>query len=407
MSVNPVNGSSWAVGATGGGARIRFEIPLGNRNEFHDYSMSYLKFKLTNTTVDNVAADKLMNLGGGVAGIIRRLEVWHNSNPLESINEYHRLYYSLVDINMNAADRLESSTFEGGSDVNVRQGVGFAAAGDAVFCLPVMSGVLGQQLDKYMPVGLMSGKLILELELEDANTALVSALATDVLGYTISEVEYMINVVKLDESITQSIEQQMIANGGFLYLHGESYRMTSKNVPANAAASSITETIGANFASLKTIYAGLFNNAIRTTNTSFSITGRNKGTLTQYQWQIGDMYLPAKAVVVPALASEAYHELLKGFHAIGYSLGGSMSTAEYNLLTDGANANNGAFLIAIDTEAVARKGALLSSGLNTTSQSVVFRADFGAGMTSDTIVFYSHFDHILVLDETGSMTVRF
>ena len=400
-NIQPTNGSSWTVGATGGGQVVKIDIPCGRRGEFLDCSMSYLKFKITNNSTDNVPNAKATNLGNTGADVIRRLEVYHNSNLLESINEYHRLYCAMLDMGYNATDRQYGGSFMGNASADEREGVQIGAGGTFVVAIPLISGVIGQNIDKYLPVGLMQGDLRLELTLENANTALYMALATDIASYSVSEVEFVANVVEVGEEVSQGIEMA-IAESGSLRIHGDSYRAYTTTHDANAT--SVSFLIPARFASLKTLFLIHQDNNVRSTNDLRSITNRQTQALTSYQWRIGNLTYPQKQITFDD-GAEPFFELDKAMHTIGYLGGTCINVAEYddNVV---AHASNGSFLIGQDLESMAHKSDVLSSGVNTLSTNLYYDGNYGAGATAGTITAYAHYDHLLVL-ERGVMRVQF
>jgi hypothetical protein len=70
------------------GEVIMINIPTGRRGGFLNTRMSYLKFKVENTSTnagDTIKADF------NIASIFSRLEVYHGSNLLEAISEYGML----------------------------------------------------------------------------------------------------------------------------------------------------------------------------------------------------------------------------------------------------------------------------------------------------------------------------
>jgi hypothetical protein len=67
------------------GEVIMLNIPTGRRGSFLNTRMSYLKFQLKNTTTGTAPLAPDFN----IASIFSRLEMYHGSNLLEQIMEYH------------------------------------------------------------------------------------------------------------------------------------------------------------------------------------------------------------------------------------------------------------------------------------------------------------------------------
>jgi len=159
--------------------------------------MSYLKFRDTNKGVDatnTIAADF------NIASVISRLELCHGSNLLEQIHEYGLLVNLWHDICGNSTafgstgNLLEGQTAETSSP---RTGEAIAGAGASrVFCIPLLSGIVGVLQSKYLPTGDMTaGDLRLELTLAPSAYGVVGAAIAS--NYTVYEVEMMLEYTNL------------------------------------------------------------------------------------------------------------------------------------------------------------------------------------------------------------------
>jgi hypothetical protein len=140
VDIFPENGTS----GFNPGNTIKFVIPTLNRGQYLNTRQSYLKFKLQN--LDSTAANKL-TLDHSAHAVIRSLKVSVSGGAggyvLEHIEKYNALFHALFNQEVN---------------------------GDAsrVFCIALMSAVIGSMQQKYLPVGAMARThLTLELTLGD------------------------------------------------------------------------------------------------------------------------------------------------------------------------------------------------------------------------------------------------
>jgi len=78
-------------------------VPCGRKGQFLNQNMSYLKFKVTNTSVrttEEAAASKQAAIAQdySVSSLIERLEIYHGSNLLEKIPGYGLLHTLWTDM---------------------------------------------------------------------------------------------------------------------------------------------------------------------------------------------------------------------------------------------------------------------------------------------------------------------
>ena len=78
-------------------------VPCGRKGQFLNQKMSYLKFKLTNTSVrtaEEAVASKQATITPdySVSSLIDRIEFFHGSNLLEQLHSYNTLHTLWMDI---------------------------------------------------------------------------------------------------------------------------------------------------------------------------------------------------------------------------------------------------------------------------------------------------------------------
>jgi hypothetical protein len=206
-------------------------IPTGRRGSFLNTRMSYLKFRVQNTGVDaahTIAADF------NIASIFSRLELYHGSNLLEQIHEYGLLVNVWHDMTGSTAAHGTTSNLLEGQNVasSLRTGEAIAGANASrVFCIPLLSGIVGVLQSKYIPTGdMIAGDLRLELTLAEAKTGVVAAGA--VPKYTVSEVELMLEYTDLASDAARMVSQ---SNSGGYMISFDSFAVFASSQETGAA----------------------------------------------------------------------------------------------------------------------------------------------------------------------------
>jgi hypothetical protein len=161
VHIYPENGSS----GLGLGNTIKMVLPTGNRGEYLNYRQSYLKFELRN--LDGTAANKI-KLDFSAHALIRALKVSASGGAgggtLENIEEYNALYHTLLDLSGSSGQMNFTRSVAEGFGTEIQGGT------SQIFCIPLMSSIVGSMQQKYLPVGNMARThLTLELTLGDVD----------------------------------------------------------------------------------------------------------------------------------------------------------------------------------------------------------------------------------------------
>jgi len=205
-------------------------IPIGRRGRFLNTRMSYLKFKVQNTSNDvahAIASDF------SIASKKNRLELYHGSNLLEQIHEYGLLVNLWHDMTGSISSHGTTSTLlKGQQGSTARTGEAIPGANASrVFCIPLLSGVVGVLQSKYLPTGdMVAGDLRLELTLAEANSGVVALGA--VPKYTISEVELVLKYTDLASDAVRMVSQ---SNSGGYMISFDSFTAFASSQESGAA----------------------------------------------------------------------------------------------------------------------------------------------------------------------------
>ena len=125
------------------GEVVMINIPTGRRGSSLNTRMSYLKFRVTNTATD---AGHTIAVDFNIASIFSRLELYHGSNLLEQIYEYDLLVNVWHDISGNYAAFGSTGNLleeQSAGTTNPRTEEVIAGLNSRVFCIPLLSGIIG------------------------------------------------------------------------------------------------------------------------------------------------------------------------------------------------------------------------------------------------------------------------
>jgi hypothetical protein len=384
------------------------------RNCFLDVTQSYLRY-----TVKNMDAANALTIDGTAASFINRIDIFHGSNMLESIQNYDVLTAYLADFQLNTAQRagLEAS-WGCKSD---RSGDSIAAAASQTFAMPIFSGVCGVLADKFLPMSLADD---IRLEFTFNTAALAARWATAVGTYNITNFELELTVLELSDEGMRLVESVTPFTEP-IYMHGSSFKHFSSSL-ATASVGQQSFLVPARFASLKSLVLCPRRSTEIIDALSFSIASRVNPNIETYNWRIGSLIVPQKTVTLKNANTtggyaEGYTEILRSFHSLSSaSASSSLSYDYYNVANTvdatgrvivpntGANSYKNGFAIAQELESFANRGDILLSGTNTLNLQVFFEYTNNTAVTdSYTLDFFGMYDHILILDENGLLSVKF
>ena len=327
------------------GNTITFNIPT-RVNLVTAMTENYLKFDCT-FSAGATACDYLRFDSCGAHGLIQRIKVRHGSNLLQDIDDYGLLAKAFFDIqvqtpsaygkyNILAGTRndlvVTTPTVAAYADISakpmscnqVNSGARFngyatlttnTAAPTQTYCLNLIS-LCGVLCPKYFPLfECTSTSLTLEITLVSSAQAAVCS-ATQDSTFSISNVEYVANMIELGDSAMQTIRSSVSGPLQFVF---NDYKMFPYSIPAPAASSfSHTVPIAAKFASVKFILIAI-RDASKTALATYYPYSSHAFNMSDYTFRIGPKNVPPKA---PSTYPEMFSEVVKAI--------GSMSDLTYS-----------------------------------------------------------------------------
>lgn len=457
ISVAPMNKSTFT-----GGDQIIIELPTGRKNTWLDQSQSYFKFSVAcSTTAQSLTGGSGVYLDNSAYSFLQRLDVYNASNLLESINNYGDLCNMLIDTNLTQSDKAGLSGIIGTNDQTVFQSTAAAyaqngymtntqTAGDRsglslqcetsitaaasisyVFCLPLLSAVVGANASKCLPVGMLNSPIRLEMFLAQNDDAIYYGTAGAGAKWTITNVEFNVCYIELYDDILSEQYQQGIPQ----YISAQTFRHASTFIPS-ATSGEFTSLVPFRCASLQALYVKFRNQANATQGANATAAYRRSssinGNFSSVYFRIGSSIYPNKPIYLVngslvGTGGEAYAEMLKANHSLSTTVGNSAITfSQYNVcqavqrgwaaaFAPGSKAagtkdtHNNAFLIALETQSFSNRNDTILSGISTLNSQIFFTGTTVSGSTVGTDLvtdFYAQMDMILVILD-GVMSAKF
>ena len=387
QNILPINGRVF-----GPSSQIHFSLPCGRKGAFLDPKATYLKFRLKSNekTVANGGQGRNFSLDYSAHSAIHLLECYYGSTQLEYVREYGSLVAALMDTQATTDRENKNGTILEGNSGTSRTGTTISAEGDATFCVPLVSGVIGSLAEKMLPVGAMTrDNLKFSLTLADLHDIQHSAASVD---WEVDNVELVCEYVMVNSEVARAIES--------MSPQGIRIPMTTFSLQSNSVAeglNSVNLLLSGNFRSVKTLLSIFRLDGNRGVAANKYVSDRVNPIQDTGSWQydIAGFKVPQQKVVG---AVETFMELQKAFH--------SFSSVEGHGLHNGTtwgNATAGSFLIGVDLDHFGGKSTVSESGVDISTSTCYLQAQFSAATTAAIRVdTWFHADAVLYISPDGA-----
>jgi len=447
-NIQPQNGQGIQSSGYGANNTIIINIPTRNNTALIP-SESVLKGSVAFTVGGSSATVCALESCGHHAWI-NRLRVFHGSNLLQDIQNYHELAKILYDYQMpldstqgrfsitsgttnEYAGPIVSTTaannVANGMLVKpVNRGKTYVNQADSAtptltngtvitdnFCINLISLVGALAGGKYLPLWEMtSAPLRVELVLQPS---IVNAMCISPSGaiptngaFTLFNMEYIGEFLELPDSAINAIKA---GSSSPLQMVVPDWRAYTYSQQLGTSQTTVSMPIPAKFSSLKSL---IVNSKISTGQATYYPAGSQNFNLNSYQFRVGSEVLPSSA---PTTISDFFNEAQKCFGSIAdINYQPSIDIDAYNVLytqsafdtfLEGAIGNSGSFLVGIDLESYqnADKSSIFS-GMNTNTSDIFFQPVHNAlvGATMCYYTAFANFDTVVVC-ENGVAYVRY
>lgn len=467
VNIPPSNKNVFTPGDT-----MIFDIN-GRPNSWLDQSQTYLKFSVQFSSTAIATAN---SVGTGIFvensaySFIQRMDIFHQSNLLETINQYGQLANYLIDTTMSQGDKAGLSPMlltnpYSNTVTTPATATGYAiytpaqsiiTAGDRsglpvtsvatanintapsyVACLPVLSGVIGVNSSKMLPVKDLSAPINCQFVLSAKDDAIYYGLAGAGANWQLINCEMVCVFVEINDEKFNRTDPSIPR-----YISSKTYRQTS----ATLAVGSVGQTdllVGLRAASLTQLIARFRNQANATqgaNNTaSYRLSSSVNPNISSYYWRVGNELVPRKPVylingVYCGTGAEGYAEVSKAFHGLGSTIcNGSISHQQYNVIDMLANnalygTNNwntaflpkakgadglpdtagNAFSISTELEIFSNRSDTILTGISTLNAPLYLTLNILTATTPNpyTVDIFGQMDMILVLQD-GTLSAKY
>lgn len=460
ISVAPLNKSSFV-----GGDQIILELPTGRKGTYFDQSQSFLKFTVQCTSTASASAGGSgVYLDNSAYSFFQRMDIYNSSNLLETINEYGQLCNLLIDTSLTQSDKAGLSAMLGTnylptivqagatyaqyaydntitspgdrSGMSLATNTTLASSNAYTFTLPLLSGVVGINASKCLPVGALNAPIRMELYCSPNDDAIYYGSSGAGASWTISNVEFDVCYIELYDDVMNDQFHQGIPQ----YISSTTWRQASTYMPASTSGE-FTTLLPFRCASLNGLYARFRNYATAVQGANATAAYRKGSSinpnLSSYYFRVGSSIYPNKPVylnngTIVGTGAEAYAELLKSFHSLSSGIGNTaIFYNQYNVAPTAVNGwasnfipgtktnasvqdtSNNAFAIGLELQSFSNRNDTILSGVSTLNSQIYFTGVVQSGQTvggtatyNYTIDFFANMDVILVILD-GVMSAKF
>ena len=448
VKLPPSNATSFSPSQT-----VEFNLPANQAGTYWNSNQCYLKFKFTNTSVNNAAGAVRCDFDrAGAYGLIRRMQVSTAGAMVSDLDRFNVLANAMIDTDASQEWKESVGHTLVGTTGLMRGAAVSAGSPSRIFCLPLILSPLSQTSPhRLIPLFSLSG-LQVRFTLEEAAVAFKVPSNTDVPGYALSEVELVYQATELSPNAQAAIDQM---TGGRYDILATSWMHSSATL--QAANSGLTANLGFSVSSLeRVIICHRKNITVSGANqkTGYSLGGRCGAGLQQYSLLINSEQFPARPIVRGDVsAAEPLAEMLLASHSLvdftsgsglnnGFTagdVGGALNlgfSRSANLqpnpgvilqdpyqLDDPAGTSAGAigaaldvaatpsdvgtFLAAIELESGVSDGksSHIYSGISTLASTVQYVATYSGAVNADiTVDFFAQYTLLMSLSMSGTGT---
>lgn len=371
---------------------VQLDVPCGRKSSFLDQSQTFLEFEVQPT-----AASGTLAIDSHASCFIHRLEIFHGSNLLESIDNYNVLYNMMLDAQVGGDQRnghlsvsqgcaegggfafsattlsdygafkaaADGKTLMEGGTVPLRTGMSLTSGTKYKFAIPLsLSGLLSPLCPKYLPLLAMGASdLRLQITLEDPMIAMVAS-ATGA-SYVVRDMTLNTNFLEFPPDVGASIMASGLqAGNGSLRMSTESYRGYESTMGVNNNGGSFL--IPARFSSLTTLYATMRRQSDAQGDVdTHSLSARQNPDVSEYHFRIGSSLVPSAPVRGDA---QSILELMKTFNSVSNIMHKSCITKSTYASKDAKT--GGTYMIGVELSSMPNRSDVIDSGVNTISENV-------------------------------------
>ncbi len=450
VKLPPSNATSFAPSQT-----IEFNLPANQAGTYWNSNQCYLKFKFTNSSVNNADPAVAVQCDfdrAGAYGLIRRMQVSTAGAMISDLDRFNVLANAMIDTDASQEWKTSTGHTLAGTTGLMRGAAVDTGSPTRIYCLPLILSPLSQTSPhRLIPLFSLSA-LQIRFTLEEAGVALRVPANTDVPGYTLSDVELVYQATELSPGAQGMIDQM---TGGRYDILATSYMHSSATLQAQN--SGLTANLGFSVSSLERVIICHRKNITvsgENKNTGYSLGSRCAAGLQQYSLLINSEQFPSRPIVRgDKHGAEPLAEMLLASHSLvdfnsgsglnnGFTAGGVTNGVAFGfsrsanlkpnagtilqdpfetddpagtsagavgaaLATAATSSDVGSFLCAVELESGVSDGksSHIYSGVSTLASTVQYVGTYSGAVDADiTVDFFANYTILMSLAMNGTGT---
>jgi len=303
VKLSSSNGQTFSPGQT-----IFMDFPSNLAGTYLDPTQCYLRLNVTYTNVAGANSTGYLTKAGAL-GLVQRLQILTSGQNLADINNYNVLAGALLDMDSSAEWRANVGSVLLGTTASAPRGEYISAGSSRNYCIPLVLNPLSMQ-QKLVPLFSMDSlKFRFTLD-TNANALIQSDIATNIIGYSITEAELVCYFTELSPSAQMQVNEMC---GGVYNLLCPCYMNAQNTLTANAT--QLTSTLGFAVSSLERILV-IHRNAASAVGNADSLTARCTAGISSLQFFINSEPYPARAMNFNDVGAEMLAEMLISDHSL-------------------------------------------------------------------------------------------
>ena len=300
----PMNGNSFSENME---VRIGLNVP---ENCFVDLKRAYLKYKINNTGAAPIFLDPLI---GGAAVIDNWRVIGGTGALLEEVIHYNAFYAAMnanknIDVVSTIHHLYEGASKRPGKAEKVETGTADLTSVGLTSITNAESRVITHRpqsaffnADRYMPLGFCQGLNYVSITLAQNTTAFLTNSGTNAASYTCSNFELHLPILKPGPEFSAMFRSAM-SSGVPIQIHSVAVQNTQQ-VIANGTTGENTLTFSTRKRSVKSLVNALRLNSSITSSLANSVSGFMNCDITEYNFSVGGMRVPAQRIKVETTAN--------------------------------------------------------------------------------------------------------
>jgi hypothetical protein len=401
ISCVPVSGGSY-------GPSSQIQVDLGNRG-FLDPASLLIRYKIQYTSTAGVSGTQVV--GTPVYTPFLRFETLVNSSTVETINNYNTVCHMLTNLQLGVSDKYGQASAYGyenkDSSISIENLDGAVIDGTTAgtytrFYSAPLTGLLSGS-EKLIPLFLLNN-IRLQFTLDTfANIQTNITANAKITDFKISNFEVCYNMIDFGNDV----EREIIAMNPKVRIKSQSYSTGTQSVAITSG--SLNLVYNQRFASVKSAYLNIGGNDVAISANklfdSYDITSGNG----DYQFQIGSINYPQKALSTTNNKSGILQELRRSMNTIfGSNVSMSINPIEFGSVSATVSSVTvpAKFWVGVNLQKLTIPQKAFFTGVSTQNSPITVMINIGTQSAQiHTVMLILNYDAIIEIDTSTKQCV--